>query len=100
VLIPFQLVIVDHLISVAEILMLLVKYSRSTNIGNVSICIVPAKFHEPRIDRFTMSEVNSVVNQRRKFEGADFRSSFTLNSMIAMIFVMSAVAMVKKERFN
>jgi hypothetical protein len=47
-----------------------------------------------------MSEVNSVVNQRRKFEGADFRSSFTLNSMIAVIFVMSAVAMVKKERFN
>ena len=47
----------------------------------MSICIVPAEFHEPIIDRFTISEVNSVVNQRQKLEGADFKSSFTLNSI-------------------
>ena len=80
--------------------MLLVKYSRSTNIRHVSICIVPAEFQEPRIDRFTVSEVNSVVNRRRKFEEADFNSSFTLNSMIEVIFLMSVVAIVKQERFN
>ena len=97
--IPFQLVIVDPL-SVGEMLVLLVKYSRSTNIGHVSICVVPAKSHELRVDRFTMSEFNSVVNQRRKFEEADFRSSFTLNSMILVIFDMSVVAMQKKECFN
>lgn len=61
----------------------------------MSICIVPAEFHEPIIDRFTISEVNSVVNQRQKLEGADFKSSFTLNSMTMVIFLMSIVAIVK-----
>ena len=75
--------------------MLLVTYSRSTHIGHMSICIVPAEFYELRVDRFTVSEVNSVVNQRRKFERAGFKSSFTLSSMTLVIFVMSVVAIVK-----
>ena len=70
----------------------------------MSICIVPAEFHEPRFDRFTMGEVKSVVNQRW-FDGAAFKvrnanSSFTPSSMIVVIFLMSIVAIVKKERFN
>lgn len=80
--------------------MLFDKYSRSTHIGNMNICIVPAQFHESRINRFTITKVNSIVNQRWKFEGANSKSSFTLNNMIAVIIVVSVVAIVKKKGFN
>lgn len=73
----------------------------------MGICIVPAEFQELRLDRFTMSKVSSVVDQLRVFERtahqvrrANRKSSFTSSSMMVVIFLMSIVAIVKKEGFD
>lgn len=57
--------ILGHLISVyPEGIneMLLVRY-KNTHVRRMSISIVPAKVHELRLDRFTISKVGGVMDQ-------------------------------------